>query len=214
MLAPLPNIVQTLPARRLFFAAVAVLAAGAFIACVAADPDFFPLVNSLARDRPAYALLNDSNGSWNDALPAVANFAHQHNLSTLPLDYASLSDPALVAPQAQPWDCQSPSAADAGRWVVVAAVSILENHNCEYLLRYPHQSLAGGSMYAFQLPQPSPPPGNPAGPPPSSARKPMWGVPFDIRAFALDAERHPATLPARLETLMHQFQQQSANKTP
>jgi hypothetical protein len=212
MLAPLPNLIQTFPARGFLYAATAVLLGSSFIACIAAYPYFFPFVNSLAFGRPPFALLNDSNVSWNEALPTVADFTRTHHLARLPLDWASLSDPALIVPEAQPWDCQSPSAADAGQWVVVAAVSIIENHNCAYLLRYPQEALAGGSMYAFQLPQLLPPPGAPGGPPPPSARKLMWGVSFDLRAFALDAERHPDALPAKIHAIMRQFQQQNAPK--
>ncbi|HTU44651.1 MAG TPA: glycosyltransferase family 39 protein [Bryobacteraceae bacterium] len=214
MLAPPPNMIQIFSARRFLYAATAALAASSLIACIAAYPYFFPFVNSLAMGHPAYALLNDSNVSWNEALPAVEAFAQQHHLSQLPLDWASLSDPALVVPQAQPWDCQAPTTADAGRWVAVAAVSILENRNCGYLLQYPHQALAGGSFYAFQLPQPIPAAGAPGGPPPPSARKEMWGVGFDLRAFALDAERHPETLPTQIQRIMQRFTQQRSKKGP
>jgi hypothetical protein len=214
MLAPLPNIIRAFPARRFLYAVTAALAAGSLLACIAAYPYFFPFINSLALGRPAYALVNDSNVSWNEALPAVEDFAQAHHLTRLPLDWASLSDPALVVPEAQPFDCQSPAATDAGQWVAVAAVSILENHNCGYLLQYPHQALAGGSMYAFQLPQPIPPPGAPGGPPPPSARKTMWGTAFDIRAFALDADRHPETLPAKMQLMMRRYTQQSPGKAP
>jgi hypothetical protein len=214
MLAPLPNLIAAMPARRLLYAVTAGLAASSLIACIAAYPYFFPFVNGLAMGRPVYALLNDSNVSWNEALPAVEDFAREHHLSQINLDWASLSDPALVVPQAQPWDCQSPTAADAGHWVVVAAVSILENRTCGYLLQYPHQALAGGSMYAFQLPRPIPPPGAPGGPPPPSERKTMWGTGFDIRAFALDAERHPETLPAKMQEMMRRFTQQGSGKAP
>jgi len=210
MLAPLPNIIALLPARRWLYAATALLAASSLFACLAAYPYFFPFINSLAFHHPVYELLNDSNVSWNEGLPAVEAFAQQHHLSQLKLDWASLSDPALIVPEAQPWDCQLPTAADAGHWVVVAAVSILENRNCGYLMQYPHQPLAGGSLYAFQLPQPIPAPGAPGGPPLASARKEMWaiGLGFDLRAFALDSERHPDTLPAKMAAMMRYYQQQ------
>jgi hypothetical protein len=213
MLAPLPNIIQTFPARRFLYAATAALAAASIAACIAAYPYFFPFVNSLALGHPVYALLNDSNVSWNEGLPAIETFARTHHLTRLPLDWASISDPALIVPEAEPFDCQSPSAADAGQWVAVAAVSILENHNCAYLLQSPHEALAGGSMYVFHLPAPLPPPGAPGGPPLPPARKIMWGLPFDMRAFALDAERHPDTLPATMQAMVRQFQRQNATSS-
>jgi Dolichyl-phosphate-mannose-protein mannosyltransferase len=213
MLAPLPNIIQTFPGRRFLYALTAALAASSIAACLAAYPYFFPFVNSLALGHPAYALLNDSNVSWNEALPAVETFARAQHLSRLPLDWASLSDPALIIPEAEPFDCQSPSSTDAGQWVAVAAVSIIENHNCAYLLQHRHEALAGGSMYVFRLPAPLPPPGAHGSPPVPSARKIMWGTQIDLRAFALDTERHPDTLPATLHSLMRRFQQ-NANKAP
>jgi Dolichyl-phosphate-mannose-protein mannosyltransferase len=199
MLAPLPNLINAMPGHRLLQAVTAGLVASCFVACLAAYPYFFPFVNSLAIGHPTYSLLNDSNVSWNESLPEVASFVRQHGLAQIELDWASLSDPTLIVPQAQTWNCQEATDRDAGQWVVVAAVSILENRNCGYLRQYPHQALASGSMYAFHLPQPLPQvlPVEP---------KQMWGVPFDIRTFAIDVERHPDTLPAALQTMMRQFQ--------
>jgi hypothetical protein len=206
MLAPLPNMIKSMRAPRLLQALAAALVASSFGACILAYPYFFPFVNSLAIS-PVYVLLNDSNVTWNEGLPAVEKFVQQHQLAHVELDWASLSDPALVVPQAQAWDCQAPTDQDAGQWVVVSAVSILENRNCGYLRQYPHQALAGGGMYAFRLPQPIPPPGTPGAPPLPSERSQMWGVPFDLRAFAIDVERHPDTLPAALGAMMRRFQQ-------
>jgi hypothetical protein len=125
------------------------------------------------------------------------------------LDWASLSDPTLVVPEAQIWDCQVPTDRDAGQWVAVTAVSILENHDCGYLQQYPHQQLAGGAFYVFKLPSPIPSAGTPGGPPLPSERRIMWEMPFDLRAWAVDVERHPERLPAQMQTLMQKFQQQS-----
>ncbi|MGA8029738.1 MAG: glycosyltransferase family 39 protein [Bryobacteraceae bacterium] len=213
MLGPLPNMIHSMPGRRILEATSAALVAACFIVCVAAYPYFFPFVNSLAFDRPVYTLVNDSNVTWNEALPAVERFVQEHRLAQIELDWASLSDPVLIVPQALVWDCQSPTDADAGQWVAVTAVSIIENHNCGYLLQYPHQALAGGAMYAFKLPQPIPPAGSPGGPPLPAKRRIMWGTPFDLRTFAVDVERHPDRLPSVLEQMMRSFQQASAQQS-
>ncbi len=152
MLAPLPRMVSALPQRRLLQATTVVLAVSCAVPVLLAYPYFFPFVNSLALGHPAYYLVNDSNVSWNEGLPAVERFAQEQRMTEIELDWASLSDPALVVPEAQIWDCQAPTDRDAGHWVAVAAVSILENHNCGYLQQYPHQQLAGGSFYVFKLP--------------------------------------------------------------
>jgi Dolichyl-phosphate-mannose-protein mannosyltransferase len=209
MLAPLPRVIAALPQRRLLQTIMVVFVVSSFVAVLRAYPYFFPFVNSLAFGRPAYYLLNDSNVSWHESLPAVADFVQQHRLKQIELDWASLSDPALVVPAAQIWDCQAPGAVDAGQWVVVAAVSILENHNCGYLQQYAQQQLAGGAMYAFKLPAVVPATGTPGGPPPVSESRIMWGMPFDLRAWTVNVERHPERLPSELQVLMHKFQQQS-----
>lgn len=213
MLAPVPRMLNELPGRKLMQAITAALIVSCFYACIAAYPFFFPFVNALGMGRPAYTLMNDSNVSWNEALPEVENFVQRHRLSEVDLDSASLSDPTLVVPQARAWDCQTPGEQDAGKWVVVAAVSILENHNCGYLQQYPNEALAGGSMYAFQLPQLIPGAGMAGGPPSLSDKKWMWGAPFDLRGFAIDVERHPDRLPTELQAVINKFQQSTSQKS-
>lgn len=159
--------------------------------------------------RPSYHLVNDSNVSWNGGLPAVEEFVHEQKLARVALDWAALSDPAIVVPEAEAWDCQAPRAADAGQWAVVASVSILENRDCSWLQAYPREALAGGEFYAFQLPKAIPEVGAAGGPPPLSRRRPMWGVPFDIRGFAMDVERHPDKLPGAIQQMMQNFQKQN-----
>ena len=140
MLAPLPRMVRALPGRRLWQTAIAAAAIGSFAAIALAYPYFLPFVNGLAFGHPVYQLVNDSNVSWNEALPEVERFARERHLTEIELDWASLNDPALVVPEARMWDCQYPADGDAGHWVAVAAVSILENHTCGYLQQYPHQT--------------------------------------------------------------------------
>jgi Dolichyl-phosphate-mannose-protein mannosyltransferase len=206
ILAPLPRMISALPQRRFLQAATLVLAVSCFVPILRAYPYFFPFVNNLAFGHPVYYLLNDSNVSWNEALPEVARFVQQQGMGAIELDWASVSDPALVVPAARIWDCQVPTDDDAGQWVAVAAVSILENHNCGYLQQYPHRQLAGGSFYVFKLPVRLPTAGTPGGPPPASQRRIMWGLPFDLRSWTINVERHPERLEVELKALMKQFQ--------
>jgi hypothetical protein len=201
--------INPLPRRRMWRAVCVALAVSCAVPILFAYPYFFPFINGLALGRPVYYLLNDSNVTWNEGLPEVERFARQQHLTEIRLDYASLADPVLVVPEAQAWDCQVPTDADAGQWAVVTAVSILENHNCGYLQQYPHQALAGGAFYAFKLPASIPPAGTTGGPPVASERKFMWGLPFDLRAWAVDVERHPERLPPEMHDLMQKFQQQA-----
>jgi hypothetical protein len=214
MLAPLPRMIGALPGRNFWRMAVATAALGSFVAVAMAYPYYMPFVNSLEFGHPVYQLMNDSNVSWSEALPEVERFARERNLPEIALDWASMSDAALVVPQARPWDCQDPADSDAGRWVAVAAVSILENHNCGYLQQYPHLPLGGGSFYAFQLPAPIPPAGQPGGPPAASGRKFMWGMPMDARTFAVNVEHHPDRLEAEMRAMAEKFQPPKPSAPP
>jgi hypothetical protein len=212
MLAPLPRMISALPQRRLLQGVTVILAVSCIVPILVAYPYFFPFVNSFAFGHPVYYLLNDSNVSWNEGLPEVARFVKQQRMAQIELDWASLSDPALVVPEAQIWDCQAPTDHDASQWVAVAAVSILENHNCGYLQQYPHRQLAGGAFYLFKLPTIIPSAGTPGGPPLPPERRIMWEMPFDLRAWAVNVERHPERLPVEMQSLMQKFQERSSQQ--
>ncbi len=208
MIAPLPRMVGFLPGRKLWQAAIAAAVLSSFVTIALAYPYFMPFVNSLAFGHPAYQLMNDSNVSWNEALPDVERFVRARHLTEVELDWASLNDPGLVVPEARMWDCQAPTDSDAGHWVAVTAVSILENHNCGYLQQYPHEMLGGGAYYMFKLPASIPAAGQPGGPPAERDRKIMWGAPFDMRNWAVNVERHPEQLIPEMQKLMDKFERQ------
>ena len=209
MLAPIPRLIGGLPRRRIWQGVAVALAASSFVAIVRSYPYFFPFVNSLGSGYPAYYLMNDSNVTWNGALPAVERFVRSRNLAEVELDWASLSDAALVVPQAQMWDCQAPTDKDASRWVIVSAVCILDFHNCGYLQQYPHEELAGGAFYAFKLPATIPAAGAYGGPPALADRKILFGMPVDLREWAVNSERHPEQLPESMQAMIRKFQQQA-----
>jgi hypothetical protein len=208
MLAPVPRLLGQLPGRRVWQAAAVALAASSFVPVVRAYPHFFAYVNGFGLGRQAYELINDSNVSWNEALPEVQRFAEEQGLREIPLDWFSLSDPAVVAPRARLWNCEQPAESDAGKWVVVSGVMILENHNCGYLRAYPQRALAGGSMWAFQLPPRIATAGEPGGPPLPADYRNTWGLPIDFRAWAIESERHPDEIVKRMADLMKQMQAQ------
>jgi hypothetical protein len=100
-------------------------------------------------------------------------------------------------PQALPWDCQRPAAHDGGQWAAVSANYMEESANCVWLLQYPHQVLAGGSMYAVQLPQIIPAAGQPGGPPLPADYHYFAGMhreDFDARAVFWNCSRDPQQL--------------------
>lgn len=201
-LAPLPRAIE---GRRILRGAAASLAAGCLITVVTAYPLYIPYVNGLAMGRPVYTLLNGSNVDWNHALPEVAAFVKAHQLQRLRFDWLSLSDPAVIVPELEPWNCQEPKAEDAGQWVVLSATNIRENRNCGWIEKYPREELAGGSMYAFRLPERLPAVGEPGGPPAPKDRIVLLSAPFDIRGFSIDVERHPEKLEKALFEVMKPY---------
>jgi Dolichyl-phosphate-mannose-protein mannosyltransferase len=213
MLAPLPRMIQSLAreSRLLGRAAgvlAALLAASSLISVARAYPNFIPYFNALTWSRPVYWWASDSNVDWNQALPEVRKFAGRHHLATLGMNYYGNNDPAVTVPQARFWDCQQPVAEDAGQWVVISSNVILDAQNCVWLMQYPHEELAGGSMWAVQLPPAIPPPGAPGGPPLPSQRKVFLGMPEDPRLPNLILFRHPDQLPqmcADVERQMREY---------
>jgi Dolichyl-phosphate-mannose-protein mannosyltransferase len=216
LLAALPRMVERLrlsapTAGRLVGAAAGVLALSCLFTAVRAYPYYFPYINALSFGHPAYELMNDSNLDWNQSLPEVKRFADQHGLQRIDLDPHGFDDPTVTVPQAEFWDCQKPTAVDDGQWAVVSATTIMDDHNCVWLMQYAHQTLAGGSMYAVLLPEQIPAAGSSGGPPLPSAFRNFAGAPFDIQVFLLDLIRHPEKLPQAMQEMQAKFN--SANKS-
>jgi 4-amino-4-deoxy-L-arabinose transferase-like glycosyltransferase len=219
LIAPLPRMLSELRARtpiaaKLGAAAIAAVAATCLFTAVRAYPFYFPYVDALSQGRPAYALVNDSNVDWNQSLPEVQRFADQHRLEKIGLDDYGFSNPNVFVPQAQPWNCQRPSPTDAGQWVALSANNILDGHNCAWLMQYPNEVLAGGSMYAVQLPAHIPEPGSAGGPPLPSDYREFGGAPIDIRGLFKHVIQQPNDLPRAIEWMQTAFTSMSKSPGP
>jgi len=215
LLAPLPRMISSLRrsarnAGRLVGATAVVLTLLCLFTGVRAYPYYFPFMSAFSFGHPAYALVNDSNLDWNQSLPEVKRFADQHSLQGIALDEYGLSDATVIVPGAELWDCQRPTAANNGQWVVVSANMIMDGHNCVWLMQYPHQALAGGSLYAVHLPEHIPSAGGAGGPPLPSAYRQFAAAPTDMRFYFLDLVHHPEKLPQAIEEMEAAFR--SANK--
>jgi 4-amino-4-deoxy-L-arabinose transferase-like glycosyltransferase len=175
---------------------------------VRAYPYYFPFLNSLSMGRPGYTLLNDSNLDWNQALPEVKGFVQQRGLRHVLVDEYGISEPSVYVPQAQFWNCQEPGLSDAGQWAVVSAGMIEDGHNCLWLMKYPHETMAGGSMYSFQLPAAIPAAGSPGGPPLPADWRNFGGFPGtkDMRLMFLNCIRDPQQLQPTLDRIQAEFQ--------
>jgi hypothetical protein len=213
LLALIPKMIQSLAqeARRWAHAAAALailFAASSWVCMARAYPYYLPYFNALTWSHPIYWWASDSNVDWNQALPEVRQFAQQHRLKSLLLDPYGETDPTITVPQARFWDCQQPQPEDAGQWAVVSSNVILDAQNCAWLMQYPRQMLAGGSMWAVQLPSPIPDAGAPGGPPLPSQRKTFLGMPEDSRVANIELFRHPDQLPSlcnRVEEQMREY---------
>jgi Dolichyl-phosphate-mannose-protein mannosyltransferase len=220
LLAPLPRMLELLRrsrpmAARIGAAAAIALAAVALVTAIRAYPYYFPFLNSFSLGQPGYALVNDSNLDWNQALPDVEKFVRHRGLNQVLLDEWGFSDPTVYVPQAQWWDCQTAASSGGGQWAVLSANMIEDGHNCRWLLQYPHQVLAAGGMYAFQLPETIPAAGEAGGPPLPKDYRYFGGFQVlgeDPRVIFWDCIRDPQQLQPTFDRFVAMTQSYSQKK--
>jgi hypothetical protein len=214
LLAPLPKILQSLRQSnwnwaRAFQWVTVGLAVASLATALWTYPNYFPFLNVLSTGHPGYLMVNDSNLDWNQALPAVETFVQQRGLNRVLLDEYGFSDPAAYLPQASIWSCQQPSPEDGGQWVIISAGNIADGSNCLWLMKYPHEALAGGSMYAIHLPQTIPAAGAPDGPPLPEAYRYFGGSTLlDLRPIFTNCIRDPEQLQPTLDHMQALFEEQ------
>jgi hypothetical protein len=222
LLAPLPRTLELLrrsgwPAASAGVWLTVALALASVATAVRAYPYYLPFLNSLSGGRPGYDLVSDSNLDWNQGFFDVENFVRQRRLTRVLIDEYGFLELSVYVPEGRFWNCQEAVAEDGGQWAVVSANLIEDSHNCGWLLLFPHEALAGGSMYAFELPAMIPPAGTPGGPPlPENYHKfAHIPLPGDGRLMILDSIRDPQQLQPTWDRLMAlgaqtQKQQQSS----
>jgi hypothetical protein len=89
---------------------------------------------------------------------------------------------------------------------------IVESHNCQWLLGQQHDSLGGGSVYVFRLPDPIPAAGTPGGPPLLADRYewPTQRSGPDVRAILLGIVRAPETIPEVTARIVAEYKKAQA----
>jgi hypothetical protein len=200
LLAPLPRTLHQLrssglPAARAGLWLTIALALASIATAARAYPYYLPFLNSLSSGRPSYDLVADSNLDWNQGLLEVEGFVRRRGLTHALVDSFGFSDPTVYVPEAKLWNCQKAVPGDGGQWAFVSANLIQESHNCLWMLPLPHEALAGGSMYAFQLPGLIPPPGTPGGPPLPENYRDFANSSFgDLRLVFLNCIQDPQQL--------------------
>lgn len=217
LLAPLPRMLGFVRLSNSGLAKVGTwatiaLAATAIAIVIRAYPHYFPFLNTLSGGKPGYALVNDSNLDWNQSLPEVEAFVRQRGLKRVLLDEWGFSEPTAYVPQAESWNCQAPSSSSGGEWAVASANMIEDGQNCLWLMSYPHQELAAGSMYAFELPETIPPAGQPGGPPQPKDYRYFGGFFFDPRPAFVQCIRDPTQLQPTMDRMTAMMQSYSKKK--
>ena len=212
LIAPLPRLIQRTTGRVMPTTAVlaATLVSSCLVTAVRAYPHYLPYVSPFGMRRPLYWLMSDSNVDWNHALPEVNLFARDRGLTDVPMDIYGFSDTRAFVPNSRLWDCQAPADSDAGLRVFVSSNMILDSHNCAWIMQYPHQPLAGGAMYAIQLPSAIPPAGSPGGPPPLSARRLFLNAPVELRVMFREVTDHPERMQKAMDDMVAAWQKSSA----
>ena len=119
MLAPVPRIVAQFPGRRVWQAAAG--CSGSELPCHSGPRlSAFRLLRQHARLRPPGLR---AHGRFQRELERGASggraVRRAAGLSEVPLDWFSLSDPALVAPRVRLWNCEQPAESDVDKLVVV-----------------------------------------------------------------------------------------------
>ena len=193
---------------------VVTLAVSCLFTAVHAYPFYLPYINALSLGRPTFMLVNDSNVDWNQGLPEVRRFAEQQGLQKIALDQYGFSGVTPFVPQAEPWNCQTPTPENAGQWVTLSAANFLEARNCAWLLQYPRVALAGGSLSAVRLPAQIPAAGSAGGPPQPSAYRTFGGLPFETRGFFSHVIQNPDDLPRAAEWMKTGFSAPSKSQGP
>jgi hypothetical protein len=218
LLAPLPRMLallgQSSPqvARAGNWLAIA-LALASIVTAIRIYPNYVPYLNAFSMGRPAYTLVNDSNVDWNQSLPEVENFVRQRGLSRILIDEYGFSEPRIYVPQAVPFNCQQPPPEASGQWAVVTANYLEDSRNCEWVMQYPHQTLAGGSMVAVQFPASIPAAGQPGGPPLPKDYRYLSGIEgFDPIAIFGNCVRDPQQLQPTVDHMQAMFEEQAKKK--
>jgi hypothetical protein len=216
LLAPLPRLLSSLSGSfpRLAVAGAGLtmtLAVASLITALRVYPNYFPFVNALSLGRAPDQLVNDSNVDWNQSLPEAERFARQHAIREVLLDEYGFSDPAAYVSEARLWDCQQPAPADGGKWAILSANYIRDAGDCGWLMQYPHESLAAGSLYAVRLPERIPAAGEVGGPPLPKDYRNFGGAPFDVRPIFLKCIRDPQQLQPTMDAFQSMAQVQGKN---
>lgn len=219
MLAPMPRALSQLrgagwPVARAGVWLTVALTLASVVTAVRAYPYYLPFLNLLSGGHPAYDLVADSNLDWNQGLPEAEKFVRQRGLNSVLMDAYGFSDSTVYVPEAKFWNCQEAQPEDGGQWAIVSSDLIRESHNCIWLFQYPHEALAGGSMYAFQLPSVIPATGSAGGPPLPENYRIFANQSFsgDLRLVFLNCIHDPQQLQPTWDGFMSQAQHASGSK--
>lgn len=157
-LPPLLRRLPALPGRATAVGLVALLLMSCLFTAVSVYPNYLAYFNVLRGSRPGWQIAADSNLDWGQSLPSLRKFMLQRGIEHISLDSFGSLNRAVYIPGYTPWRCERTRALPSP-WVAVSAGQLAAftdpPSSCAWLFRYPHWSLAGGSLYVFQRPPPA-----------------------------------------------------------
>jgi 4-amino-4-deoxy-L-arabinose transferase-like glycosyltransferase len=118
-------------------------------------PYYVPYYNVLSFARPHGWIASKADIDFGSSLQAVQQFAREQHINSVdvfPLD-PHVWHLADIVPAARDWQCDGTVPSDQ-QWVIVSVNQFYNPSSlgkCDYLLRYPHRELAGGSLEAFDI---------------------------------------------------------------
>jgi len=198
MLSALPRGIARLNGRvaqRTAAITASVLAISCLVTAGHAYPFYIPYISAFGMGRPAWKLVGGGNLDRNQSLSDASSFARTHALKEIRVAPGDLAEIGDWAPEGRLWNCQDAGPSDARKWVVVSANKLIPGQGCNWLWQYPHEVLAGGSLFAIRLPAAIPAPGSSGRPIGGPAPLRTLGLEQDLESTYISLFNHPETFP-------------------
>ena len=198
MLSALPRAILRLTsvlARRACTIAVVGLAFSCLLTAVRAYPFYIPYTSAFGMGRPAWTLVSGGDLDWGQSMHEIDAFARTNELKEILVVPNGMTELGDWVPRGKVWDCQDAAAPDARKWVVVSANKLIPKRPCAWLFQYPHEMLAGGSLFAIHLPDEIPPPGSSGRASIRTAPLREFGMEQDVEWLYLFLIDHPQKFP-------------------
>lgn len=159
LIVPLSNLAAR-GARVIVLVIVVLSLAGGLYSAIYWFPNYVAYFNDLKGTTPSYKIAVDSNLDWGQSLVVLHDAVKSRGIDSIALDTPG-SIPEMSFSNPSEFLCEQGLPADIA-WVAVGTSRFVEHHDfsidpeeqpgkCNYLLKYPYWSIAGGSVYLFHI---------------------------------------------------------------